>query len=137
LQGQAIVEYAILIGIVTAAIVGMQVYAKRGIQAGIKLAADQVGNQLDGIRYESRERREKVTASRGDVLVMESASRSTTEPNPGQGVTDPEKVTTIRQMADGTQVRAITNDRTRSIGALPPTRGSNAAFYSEVIADLE
>ena len=46
--GQAIVEYAILIGVITAAIVGMQTYAKRGIQATVKLAADQIGSQRQG-----------------------------------------------------------------------------------------
>ncbi|MBI3319016.1 MAG: hypothetical protein HYZ89_00285 [Candidatus Omnitrophica bacterium] len=48
-KGQAIVEYAILIGVVTAAIVGMQAYAKRGLQAGIKLMADQLGDQRNGV----------------------------------------------------------------------------------------
>ena len=47
-KGQAVVEYAILIGVVTVAIVGMQTYAKRGLQAGIKLAADQLGDQRQG-----------------------------------------------------------------------------------------
>lgn len=48
-RGQSIVEYAIVIGVVTAAVLGMQLYAKRGLQAGIKIAADQIGSQREGL----------------------------------------------------------------------------------------
>lgn len=48
-RGQAIAEYAILFGIVTMAILGMQVYAKRGLQASVKQFADQIGPQQDGL----------------------------------------------------------------------------------------
>lgn len=46
LQGQAIVEYAILLGVAALAVAGMQLYAKRGIQAGIKMAADRLAPPL-------------------------------------------------------------------------------------------
>ena len=42
---QSISEYILVIGIVTAAFVAMQAYVKRGIQAVIKVGADQVGDQ--------------------------------------------------------------------------------------------
>lgn len=48
IKGQSIAEYAILIGIVSAAIMGMNVYIKRGVQAGIKQSVDQMANQEDG-----------------------------------------------------------------------------------------
>ena len=54
--GQAIVEYAVLIGIVAAALVTMQTYIKRGIQAGIKVAADQIGDQSQGLVERDRNR---------------------------------------------------------------------------------
>jgi len=38
--GQSTAEYAIVIGVVIAAVVGMQVYVKRGIQAKFKDASD-------------------------------------------------------------------------------------------------
>ena len=38
--GQSVAEYAILIGVVSAAIIGMSTYAKRGMQGMIKKAAD-------------------------------------------------------------------------------------------------
>jgi Flp pilus assembly pilin Flp len=75
--GQAIVEYAIAVGLIVAAILGMQVYAKRGIQAGVKGAADQLSPfaddptgekaQLEGMRYESGERRNRATAAPGGI----------------------------------------------------------------------
>lgn len=48
-RAQSIVEYAILIGLIFAALAGMQVYSRRGINAAIKLAADQAGTQDDAI----------------------------------------------------------------------------------------
>jgi hypothetical protein len=42
-KGQGTAEYAILIGIVIAAVMAMQVYVKRGLQAGMKFAVDKSG----------------------------------------------------------------------------------------------
>jgi Flp pilus assembly pilin Flp len=39
-KGQSTAEYAIVIGLVIAAVVGMQVYVKRGIQSKMKEASD-------------------------------------------------------------------------------------------------
>jgi hypothetical protein len=44
-KAQSISEYVIVIGLVTAALFGMQAYMKRGIQAVIKDQADQLGPQ--------------------------------------------------------------------------------------------
>ena len=38
-------EYAILIAVVSAALIAMQIYARRGLQGVIKLASDEVGLQ--------------------------------------------------------------------------------------------
>lgn len=46
-HGQSMAEYAILIAIVSAALLAMQVYMRRGIQGVIKAAADDVGKQED------------------------------------------------------------------------------------------
>lgn len=43
--GQSIGEYVLLLGIITVALLSMQVYMKRGIQAMIKVSADQLGSQ--------------------------------------------------------------------------------------------
>ena len=40
--GQAFVEYAILFAVVAAALLGMQLYAKRSLQGGIKMAVDRM-----------------------------------------------------------------------------------------------
>jgi Flp pilus assembly pilin Flp len=52
-RGQSVAEYGVLLAIVTAAVAGMTLYAKRSIQAAIKVAADQVGDQWEGVRAES------------------------------------------------------------------------------------
>lgn len=46
-HGQSMAEYAILLAIVSASLIGMQTYMKRGIQGVIRAAADDVGKQED------------------------------------------------------------------------------------------
>lgn len=45
-KGQSILEYAILLGVVIAAILIMQVFVKRGYQGGLKESADKMGEQF-------------------------------------------------------------------------------------------
>jgi len=49
-RAQSISEYVLVIGLVSAALVGMQVYMKRGIQAVVKDSADELGGQEDSER---------------------------------------------------------------------------------------
>jgi hypothetical protein len=44
-NGQSMVEYAFIIGIVVTALLVMQVYMKRSIQAVVKTASDELGGQ--------------------------------------------------------------------------------------------
>jgi len=44
-RGQNIIEYTLILGIVVLALSAMQTYVRRGIQAGIKIAADELGPQ--------------------------------------------------------------------------------------------
>lgn len=48
-KAQSIIEYVILLVVIGAALSAMQLYFRRGIQAAVKLAADEVGNQADGV----------------------------------------------------------------------------------------
>ena len=41
-QGQSILEYAVLIGVVAAALVAMQLYVRRSIQANLKALENQI-----------------------------------------------------------------------------------------------
>lgn len=47
-KGQSIIEYTTIIGLVVIALSAMQVYIKRGIQAGIKIAADELTADIGG-----------------------------------------------------------------------------------------
>lgn len=47
-KAQSISEYVIVFGLVTLVLTGMRMYMKRGIQAGIKIAADELGLQQEG-----------------------------------------------------------------------------------------
>lgn len=88
-RGQAIAEYLLLLGIVAAAILGMQVYARRGIQAALKAVADDLSPvpgdgeaaQIEGIRQEAGESSggaPRGVAARG-VVVDRDSSFTTTE----------------------------------------------------------
>lgn len=65
IKAQSILEYAVLTGIIMGVLSVMQVYFQRGIQAVVKVAADEVGRQEDaeeidplkGQHTESRVRR--------------------------------------------------------------------------------
>ena len=48
-KGQSTAEYAIVIGLVLAAAIGMQVYVKRGIQGKFKDASDAKVRDMDGV----------------------------------------------------------------------------------------
>lgn len=44
-KSQSLIEYSLILAIVGTALMGMQVYMKRGIQAAVKVSADQLGSQ--------------------------------------------------------------------------------------------
>ena len=48
-RAQATFEYAIILAIAVTALISMQVYFKRGIQAGIKMCSDELGGQKEGL----------------------------------------------------------------------------------------
>lgn len=46
-KAQTLIEYMVLFGCMIIALVGMQIYLKRGISGGIKASADSLGRQFD------------------------------------------------------------------------------------------
>ena len=66
-RAQTTAEYAILIGLVVAALVAMQTYVKRGLQGRMKDATDQVGLQNPSLnttpQYEPYYMQQNVTQS--------------------------------------------------------------------------
>ena len=109
--GQAILEYVLVFAVVAAAILGIQVLAKRGIQETLKVAADDLSSvlppseapyeqglppeelaQLNGMRYESgadtRDRRGELRAVPGLVIARESTFTTTDDSAIRAGPTD-------------------------------------------------
>ena len=86
-RGQAIVEYLLLFGVVAAAITGMMVYAKRGLQAGLKVAADDLtpfpGDpekaQIEGMRQETGDNRTPGQTLVVGLTVASDSSSTTTQ----------------------------------------------------------
>ncbi len=50
--GQVVFEFAIILAIVAVALAMMQLYLRRGIQAGIKIAADELGQQSGSVELD-------------------------------------------------------------------------------------
>lgn len=90
-RAQSIVEYSIILSIVVAALIAMQVYMKRGIQAGIKFAADELGPQ---------------EAEKTDI---EKGTETSSEIN-----TKADSIQRIRSFKDGSQTMDIDNITTSS-----------------------
>ena len=55
-KGQSVIEYILLVGLVTIALVYMGTDIKRGVQSALKVAADQMGGQVNSdqeVSYET------------------------------------------------------------------------------------
>lgn len=48
-KAQALIEYALIIALIAAALAGMQTYLRRGVQAIIKTSSDDFGDQKKGL----------------------------------------------------------------------------------------
>ena len=132
-SGQSVVEYAILVAVVVTAVAAMQVYAKRGIQAAVKGAADQMSPfpgddtgaraQVEGLRYESGERQNRAVAAAGKV--RERTTATSTAVN---------KTTNMAEEADGSRTTSLVNDTTTTTGAVAG-RPAGTSSYSEVVIE--
>ena len=86
-RGQTIVEYAVCLGVVLAALAAMQVFSKRWIQAGLKVAADEMSPfpgdaekaQVEGIRQESGDVRDATGRMMAGMRVASDSSMVTTQ----------------------------------------------------------
>ena len=134
-KGQAVIEYALLIGVLIGAILGMQVFAKRSVQAMVKMSADTISPytkngrpdgaraQMAGMRFEIGESRSKGPTEQGRVLVRASATR-----------TRADQQLVYNETTDGGRRKDILQDLTRNTGAVIG-RGAGVSSYSEVLTD--
>lgn len=141
LRGQISSEHAILLGIVTAAMLGMQLYAKRGLQAGMKASIDWLSPfridgkaagdpdgeraQLAGMAYESGERRNRAVAEPGSPVAREV------------GVTAESSVTQKihAQEAGSGQIVTTTETTETSSSSGTTSQGGGVSQYSEVVVE--
>ena len=117
-RGQSILEYLLIFAVVSAAILGMQVYAKRGIQAVMKTAADQMSPMMDPATNEP-------DGWAGQVLGMwqEFGDQRKLKEIPAGAVvwkdllirTDAHRLYTTREI-DGGRREAVDDDVTQSTG---------------------
>jgi len=86
-KAQGLLEYALILGIVTVALLAMQTYFKRGIQSMIKVVADDYGPQGDPVSASEIAIKEKLYAEYGpstDSSTINSSPRRQTTQNNGE-----------------------------------------------------
>ena len=147
-SGQAIVEYAILIGVVAAAILAMSTYARRGIQSGIRATTDVAFNtavnidpldpdddadpegektQKQGMEHEVGER---VQPDGAGTLLAREAAALTERHRRIRATSQPGGILT-RDLGPS----AANNNFISTTGALT-NRGAGVSSYSEVVAEV-
>ncbi len=122
--GQSIAEYAIVIAVALSALFSMQMYLQRSIQAGVKHAADQIGDQTNGIVYETGDYHLHPFAP-GTVLGRES-------------MTADDRSANVNSSASTTAAWSVQHngvDRTDTTGQLPQEPGIRAS-NEQTVAEL-
>ena len=73
-KAQGLIEYGLILGIVTVALLSMQIYFKRGIQSVIRTAADDYGPQGERISANELAVKRAFLQRRGDVPMVSSTN---------------------------------------------------------------
>ncbi len=142
LHGQAIAEYALLFAVAVAGIMGMQLYSKRAIQAGLKTAADQlspgsVANDMcDGIVDTQGEIAQQmgVRNETGDQKFQLTMRGKILESRIGvDAVRDPADNVTNRTEVLGGSVTLTKQSKTVARGALP--EGGGRSSHTVMVVD--
>ena len=89
-RGQSVLEYAILMVIIIAALLTLQTYVKRGIQGRLKSATDDIGGQYtaaNGANYYKRVRTISNTTENSSGGVQATTLRAATVTNSYERIT--------------------------------------------------
>jgi hypothetical protein len=107
-RGQSILEYTIIVGIVTVVLYYMGTSIKRGVQSLIKVTADQVGTQSNGDQEFNDTKEGYMVAS--NTQVQEDKGKEVTQTGyiPVSGIAV-ELTNTSYQESTDTQTNTITN----------------------------
>lgn len=63
-KAQSLIEYALVIGVVSSAFLAINVYMKRGIQAQIRISADELGQQKESEEFDLTKGKLEVSGQR-------------------------------------------------------------------------
>ncbi|MBI4982884.1 MAG: hypothetical protein HZC15_07140 [Candidatus Omnitrophica bacterium] len=93
-SGQSILEYAVLLGVVVAAVLIMQVFVKRGFQGNLKESADKMGEQFSAGGTTVLNKRVMAV---DQTIVDATATDATVASFLPSGITPAEAVNTLQQ----------------------------------------
>ena len=148
-RAQAIAEYAILLAVAAAAIVTMSTYSRRAIQAGLKVATDQMSPfagdvdgelaQLEGIRQEAGDRRWGAQQRTGKyalegVLLTRSSAVRTFTGGQDEPYATPGTQTTRTEIGGG--VTRTIGSGSASVGVLDDL-GAGVSSFSETVVKVK
>jgi uncharacterized protein (UPF0333 family) len=88
-RGQSVLEYAILMVIIIAALLTLQTYVKRGIQGRLKSSTDDIGGQYtaaNGANYYKRVRTVSNTTENSAAGVQQTILRAATVTNSTESI---------------------------------------------------
>ncbi len=117
-NAQSIVEYAILLGVVIAALLVMQLFVKRGYQGGLKDASDKIGEQFSASATTMKQTR---TMKTGDKQTIKEGTATNTKFNTFFGSTSVGSSTALDKNVysyserSGGEITANTDSRTASL----------------------
>ena len=111
--GQSTLEYAVVIAVVAAALLGMQVYMRSGVAGRLRTATDQVGDQFSPTAYKSRIRTDQKSATE-DTLHVAGATPAESQ---ASGESKSKTITL------GSGATAVTNIFTKRTSEVLPNAG--------------
>ena len=134
-RGQSTAEYAVVLGVVLAALVAMQIYVKRGAQARIKLGVDEFTKAGAAQRSWITN---AANLTSGDVVLTNRAQTADGQYEPyyaesNYAVSRQSTVDEDTNLRTGTITKAITPAQkertTRAVGGYQKTRGQSEAAF--------
>lgn len=87
-KGQSTLEYAIVIGVVVAALIALNLYMQRGVQGKLKESTDQVGRQFEPTNFSLG----WTTTASGNTITKETRNNTTGGTTTSE-ITDAEQIT--------------------------------------------
>ncbi|MCX5701731.1 MAG: hypothetical protein NTW64_01970 [Candidatus Omnitrophica bacterium] len=115
-KGQNLIEYTVVLGIVTVALIGMQTYFKRGIQSVVRVVADNYSNNSNNTQREPiGEVEKRIKQAKGPLTSTSISSSSMTQKQKNVGGSDIQTETSGTTTATGNSKTIVGDFREKDL----------------------